>query len=170
MFMLRKILIFSFLVYGLLFAFQKGADSLDLNFRAETYFKNNEYSSLSGYTLTGYNLFLSIEYKYKDKAKVVLGGFFLSYTGSESFDKTSPFLGLEVKLSNNFSVALGNFFAGDKQIAPLYEKEQAFKEFSKNGVKFKFENLASRFGIAKIILTKEYSKITHLVPTITKKY
>ncbi len=138
--MLRNYLIFLFLLFGLLFAFDKNTDSLALNFKAETYFKNNEYATTEGYTLTGYNLFPSIEYKYKNRAKITLGTFLLSYSGSDKFAKTSPFLGMEVKLGDNFSASLGNFSPDGKQIAPLSEKEKDFEDFSKSGVKFKFDN------------------------------
>jgi len=143
--MLRKIILLAFLSSNLLFALQKGKEKIDFNFRAETYFKNNEYATIPGYTLSGYNVFPSFEYRYQDKAKIVLAGLFTRYSGDESFHKSSPFLEIEVNLSEKFSATLGNFFVEENLITPLQEQEKRFEDFHKSGVKFKFENEANKY-------------------------
>jgi len=119
---------------------KKPKSDFTFNFHSLSFFKNNEFETklISGYTLTGYQLFPNFYYNIEDKTSVSFGATLLKYSGIDHFTETKAYYCAILQTSKNMNVTIGSFFIDDDFIEPMYCFENHLTNRQKDGIKIHY--------------------------------
>lgn len=110
--------------------------NISLQFETSSFVKNNEYNNsfTKGFTGIGTYLKPTVEYYFTNTTKVNLGGYFLKYSGLNSFSQITPIFSVQQKLNNQFEIVLGSLYGAlNHNIKePLYR----FDRYYQNNVEY----------------------------------
>lgn len=110
--------------------------NISLQFESSAFVKNNEYNNnfTQGFTGIGTYLKPTVEYYLTNTTKVNLGGYFLKYSGLNSFSQITPIFSVQQKLNNQFEIVLGSLYGALNHNVkePLYR----FDRYYQNNVEY----------------------------------
>lgn len=111
---------------------------LSVNFETTSFLKNNEYNNNFSKGFTGIGTFVkpTIEYYFTNSTKVNLGGYFLKYSGLNSFSDITPIITIQQKLNDQFELVFGSLHGAlNHNIKePLYRFDRYYQNYIEYGV------------------------------------
>ena len=108
------------------------------------FFRNNEYFTAwsKGYTLLGFHLTPTLNYKVGNKLTLKGGVHALRFSGKDRFKKVTPFFSLKYNFTPNLSLTMGSYKIKDhhRLVNPLFNEERILERYIENGLRFKYSN------------------------------
>jgi hypothetical protein len=106
------------------------------------FLKNNEYMNpmAPGYTLLGYHLTPTVDYKINNRLRLRGGLHLLRFSGRDDFREVQPYFSLEYWFSNHFGIDFGAYTVKENlHLSPvIFDVENQINAFVQQGMQFKF--------------------------------